>query len=129
MTGVDILTDIPGFNDISAIEISDGMSNCGIENGNNYINNSNSSTFNLSPEIKSPLAQSTFIEIEPENSIINSTQLSVEMSNEQIERYLILANNFILILYKYFKSQLIFAKYFLIIFLVLKNCVVVELWI
>lgn len=103
MTGVDILTDIPIFNDISAIEIS--------------------------PEIKSPLAQSTFIEIEPENSIINSTQLSVEMSNEQIERYLILANNFILILYKYFISQLIFVKYFLIIFLVLKNCVVVELWI
>ncbi|CAI6377348.1 unnamed protein product [Macrosiphum euphorbiae] len=61
------------------------MSNCGIENGNNYINNSNSSTFNLSPEIKSPLAQSTFIEIEPENYVINSTQLSVEMSNEQIE--------------------------------------------
>lgn len=99
MTGVDKLTDVPGFDDISAIEISDGMSNCRIEieNGNNCINNSNSSTLNLSPEIKSPLAQSTFIEIEPEYSIINSTQLSVEMSNEQIERYLILANNFILI--------------------------------
>jgi len=127
LTGVDIPTDIPGFNDISAIELSDGMLNCGIENGNSYINNSNSSTFNLSPEIKSPLAQSTFIEIEPGNSIINSTQLSVEMSNEQIERYLILANNFILILYKYFKIQLIFAKFFLINFLILKNCVVVEL--
>lgn len=100
MTGVDILTNIPGLNDISMIEISDGMSNCSIENnGNNYINNSNSSTLNLSPEIKSPLAQSTFIEIEPENDIINSTQLFVEMSNEQSGRYPILANNFILILY------------------------------
>jgi len=63
VTGVDIPT-IPGFNDISAIEISDGMSNCSIENdGNNYINDSNSSTLNLSSEIKSPLAQSTFIAV------------------------------------------------------------------
>lgn len=99
-TGENILTGIPG--DISAIEISSDIpNNCSIENDNKYINDSNFSTFTLSPETKSPLAQSTFIEIESDNSIINSTELSVETCNEQTDRYLILAKNFILILFKY----------------------------
>jgi hypothetical protein len=83
VTDENILTDIPGFNEISAIESSGGLPNCSVENCDNY---SNINTLNLTS--KSPLAQSSFIEILSESSIINSTQTSIETHIEQTSRYL-----------------------------------------
>jgi len=75
-----ILTNIPVLNEISIIESSDGLPNCSVENCNSYIE---INTLNLTQEIKSPVAQSSFIEILSESSIISSTQTSNTTYNEQ----------------------------------------------